>query len=100
MMIINDKILELCKELATATNTIETNYQALYKIGYYDNGIEIAFYCSNLHGKIFGRYYDYYVKFDAGDIVSASSRTMAILSKLLLALEKQLKKEKEKEEIL
>lgn len=99
-MIINDKILELCKELATETNTIETNYKALYKIGYCNNGIEITFYCSNLHGRIFGHYDNCNVEFDAGDIVSVSPRTMAILSKLLLALEKQLKKENEKEEIL
>lgn len=98
-MIINDKILGLCKELATETNTIETNYKALYKVGYYDNGIEIAFYCSYLQGKIFGHYDNCNVEFNAADIFSASPRTMAILSKLLFALEKQLKKEKEKEKV-
>lgn len=103
-MIINDKILGLCKELATETNTIKNNYHALYhalyKVGYYDDGVDITFFCSNFRGKIFGHYDNCNAEFDAGDIVSASSRTMAILSKLLFALEKQLKKEKEKEEIL
>lgn len=100
-MIINDKILELCKELAIITDTTGNEVKALYEIQYKHNGIEINFYRERLTASIYCYYSDSSVVFSAGNIYLAP-RTMVILSKLMLALEKQLKKdkEKEKEEIL
>lgn len=98
-MIINDKILDLCKELAVKADSTGNKTKELYNIQYKHNGIEIKFYRERLVATIYCNYDDYNVEFSAGNIYLVP-RTMAILSKLLLALEKQLKKEKEKEEIL
>lgn len=98
-MIINDKILKLCKELAIITDTTGDQYEALYEIQYKHNGIEINFYRKRLTASIYCYYNESSVEFSSNNIYLAP-RAITILSKLLFALEKQLKKEKEKEEIL
>ena len=98
-MIINDKILKLCKELAIITDKPGKQDEALYKIQYKHNGIEINFYRERLNASIDCDYYNYSVEFN-GSAVYLKSDEVKILNKLLFALEKQLKKEKEKVEIL
>lgn len=98
-MIINNKIINLCKELAILADTTGDKSEALYNVQYNYDDIEIRFYRERLNATIYCYYSDSSVVFSANNTY-LGTRAMAILSKLLLALEKQLKKVKEKVEIL
>lgn len=98
-MIINDKILGLCDILSVETASAGNKVKALYNIQYNYNGFKINFNRERLNASIDCDYYNYSVEFN-GSAVYLKSDEVIILNKLLLALEKQLKKEKEKEEIL
>lgn len=98
-MIINDKILELCDILSVETASAKNKVKALYNIQYNYNGFKINFDRERLNASIDCDYYNYSVEFN-GSAVYLKSDEVIILNKLLLALEKQLKKVKEKVEIL
>lgn len=98
-MIINDKILNLCEKLAIITDTMKKDNKEIFSIAYYQDSIEIKFDREKLNGIIYCYYENGVVYFD-DKYSTLDPISTSILSKLLFALEKQLKKEKEKEEIL